>query len=276
MSDAQNDPPGGTARPIFEYRAAPTDGARADLIGLWEFNSAPRTGAVAFAPTGGSGATAAAAEDAPVWRVELPAGYEFAVSHLRAGEARLRASQKALTVAARGLAGAALAPGATATGDVSARVPAELATLFGMLKDAPGGVSFGLRDDAAESWAEISGQFVAFLERVRQMIAHYAWVETSMDRKLLCRTVVSWTGDMTTLWQASQPPSLLGLHRRALALALQSRDMLIRILIVVAKGAVLISTGSGVLALPLIWEYVQQIMAEVRGLDHLGDESGGT
>lgn len=260
------------ARPVFEYRGADSSGPT-DIVGLWSFSQAPRAGGASFAVSGAATTDIPADEDAPVWRVELPSDYGLALSHLLAGEAKLIASQNALAVVAKNLESSAASTAVTAATDTSSnRVTDDMETLLGLLKVEPHGVSFGLRDEMAGRWESTQQQFIVFIERARQMIAHYAWVETIVGGNLSGRTVVSWTGDMTTAWRADPTTTLLGLHRRSLALALKSREVLIRILIVVAKGAVLISSGVGVLALPLAWKYVQEAMAEITAWRQMANE----
>lgn len=250
---------GAGPRLLFDYRVADRGGA-ADLFGLWNFSPAPRA-AASFAVDGGAGVAEADNADSLVWRVELPPDYGLAVTQLLAGEERLSASERALTLAAEELAGAAASPWPAAASRYEGEA-AELDALLGLMKADRRAANFDLRYGLAESWESANQQFMEFLEGVQRMIVHYAFVETAVGGTLLSRTVVSWTGDAATVWRATPAAPLLALHERSLALALKSREALLRTFIVVAKGAAAISVG-GVLALPVVWRYVREVMGEM-------------
>jgi hypothetical protein len=255
---------------IFKYRPAATGGAeQTDPFGLWDFIPAPRAADISFALRG-DGAAAPAEADTSIWKVELPADYGLAVSQLRSGEERLLDSQRALTVAAQRLGNSSVSTAEAIAGEA---LTVHLKSLFGLLSDESRGVAFAPQAGLPEDWEEFNRQFIAFIERVRQTLTHYAWVETNVGGNLLSRTVVSWAGDMTTIWRATPTPTLVTLHRRSLALALKSREALIRSFIVIAKGAVLLSSGVGVLALPLVWKYVQEVMSELTAWRRIANET---
>ncbi|MCA1568398.1 MAG: hypothetical protein LC803_22670 [Acidobacteria bacterium] len=255
-------------RPVFEYRGA-AGAVRADPFGLWDFIPAPRMDGVSFALPGVE-AVAPDEADISLWKVELPTDYGLALSHLRSGEERLLDSQRALTVAAQRLGSS---PVSTAEAVAGEAVMADLKPLFGLLRGESRGVAFAPPAGLAGHWEEINGQFIAFIERARQTLTHYAWVETSVGGNLLSRTVVSWAGDMTTVWRATPATPQMALHRRSLALTLKSREALLRSFIVIAKGAVLLSSGVGVLALPLVWKYVQEMMSEITAWRRIANET---
>jgi hypothetical protein len=255
-------------RPVFEYRGA-GGAVQADPFGLWNFISAPRAADVSFALPGGD-AFAPNEADTSLWKIELPTDYGLALTHLRSGEERLLASQRALTVAAQRLGSSPVSTSEAFAGEAAM---AELKPLFGLLRGESRGVAFAPPAGLAGHWQEINRQFVAFVERVRQTLTHYAWVETSVGGNLLSRTVVSWAGDMKTVWRATPTTTQMALHRRSLALALKSREALLRSFIVIAKGAVLLSSGVGVLALPLVWKYVQEVMSELTAWRRMANET---
>ena len=99
-------------------------------------------------------------------------------------------------------------------------------------------------------------------------LAHYAAVETAVQGRLLGRTTVSWMGDMNTVWHAGLDPTSAVLHQRTLALALASRDTWMRMVVVVARGAIALSVllttpGGAILALPAAWKFVHQVLSEL-------------
>ncbi|HEX8502232.1 MAG TPA: hypothetical protein VF659_16735 [Pyrinomonadaceae bacterium] len=270
MGERQRERAGAAPRLVFDYRGA-ADGGTADLLGLWNFAAAPPPAAVSFAARGGAGAAGGGGDaDSAVWRVELPRDYGTAAAHLLAGEKSLSTSERALTLAAKELEGVAAARGAAPPARPDG---ADQDALFGMLKGGRRGASYGLQYGLAESWESVNRQFTEFVESVRRMIVHYAFVETSVGGELVCRTVISWGGDAATVWRAAPDAPLLALHKRSLALALKSREALLRTLVVVAKGAVLISAGGGVLALPVVWRYVREIMSEIAAWRRMANQT---
>jgi len=226
--------------------------------------------------------TAVATAEPPVWRANLPADPNLAAAHLDSAEASLDASRAALTTAADRIDALVEEREGQSTGlafDVSA-AGAELAQpereLLALLKDAEKGlpsvsgeaVSFGAGEDVGGGWRQATQQFQGFVDRLQQVVTHYAWVETHTQGQLLGRTTVGWTGDMDTAWQEGLDPAQAALHQRTLTLALASREMLIRTFVVVASGAarlsMLLSTPVGaILALPAAWKFINQVRDEI-------------
>lgn len=135
-------------------------------------------------------------------------------------------------------------------------------------------VSFGLGQDLGAELRKAIAGFQQFTQRIARLIAHFAWVETQVTGHLLARTVVSWTGDMNTLWEDYLEPQQVDLHRRSLTLAITSRAAMLRTFIATTQGAaklsVLLATpGGAVLALPAAWKYVNQILAELEEIRDL-------
>lgn len=245
MGDRLNARGAAAPRIVFDYRGAAGRGGAGALFGLWNFRPAPRV--ASFALKDSASVAEEAKAEAPVWGVELPPNYESALAYLRAAEESLSDSERGLEAAAAGLE---VIAAATARRDVN----------------------LGVRFGAGEGPEAVNRQFSEFIENVRRVITHYAFVETSVGGELLSRTIVSWAGDSATAWRATPSGPLLALHRRSLALALKSREALLRTLIVVAKAAALTSAG-GVLALPLMWKYVREVMSEVAAWERLANQT---
>jgi hypothetical protein len=88
-----------------------------------------------------------------------------------------------------------------------------------------------------------------------------------MQEDLLGQTTVSWSGDVNTVWRVGLSPEDVKLHQRTLALALQSRDTLLQILVMATQFAVKLSVllampGGAILALPAAWKFINQVLAE--------------
>ena len=128
-------------------------------------------------------------------------------------------------------------------------------------------MSFGLGEMLPGEWKEASQRIAAILEQVVRFVACYAFVETRVEEQLLGRTAVSWMGDVNTVWMGGLTSEEVLLHQRALALAIGSRDALLQTVLMAAqlavKLSVLLSTPGGVLlALPAVWRFIHQVLAE--------------
>lgn len=262
---------GGGPQGIFELRDGAAPGATADVLGLWTTVPAAPAG-VAF------GAGAEAAPEAPVWRANLPADPHQAAEDLERAEAALDTSRQALGAAeeriealvGRKSAGVAFGvPGAQVFAPEPGLAEPEQ-DLLALLREAETGqppVSYGL-GERVEGLREATQQFQDFIARARRIVVHYAWVETRVQGQLLGQTTVGWTGDMRTAWQEGLLLEQMTLHRRTLAVALASRETLIRTFTVVASGAAKLSLllsapGGAILALPAAWKFINQVRAEI-------------
>ena len=134
-------------------------------------------------------------------------------------------------------------------------------------------VSYGLfrrKDKEKEDEDQESHQqWLAFVERVQQTVAHYARIETALAGRDVGQTAVGWTGDFTTTWQPNVTLEMMRTHRQSVHLALDSRIALIRIVSVVATGAAGLAVkaaipGGQVLLLPAVWKFVRDVLAELR------------
>jgi hypothetical protein len=126
------------------------------------------------------------------------------------------------------------------------------------------------RDTLPEAWQHSMQQVQAFLQHIREVVTHYALVETAIAGQMVGRTTIGWAGDARTTWHPTLTPAQAALHWRTLDMALHSRLMLLRTFVVVSQGllkvAVLVSTGNVVLALPALWKFINTIIAEREAL----------
>jgi hypothetical protein len=146
----------------------------------------------------------------------------------------------------------------------------ELLSLIQPPFPASGEISFALGEQEGKL-EEATNQFQAAMQRMLRLVAHFAWVETQSQGALLGRTIVTWTGDMDTLWGAGLSSGQFELHERSLQAALASRNTLLRTWLVTSQAAIklsiLVSTpGGAILALPAAWRLVNQILAQARQL----------
>jgi hypothetical protein len=212
------------------------------------------------------------------WRLKLPADLETAVTQLAGAETQMQASETALAALPQRLdqllqqGQTALAPGLSFSAAVEeaglAQPEAELLQVLAELQD--GGqpeLSFAV-GEAPGNWQRANEHLQAVLQRLLGLVTYLARVETQIEDQFVGCTIVGWTGSMRTAWGTGFGPDHLALHRRSLALALASRQTLLRTLMIATQGAAKISAllaipGGQILALPVAWKYVNQVLAEV-------------
>jgi hypothetical protein len=133
-------------------------------------------------------------------------------------------------------------------------------------------VSFGLfGKEAIGEQLENLTQWQSFLDQVRNMVTHYARVETEVAGVLVGQTAVGWTGDFESTWTPGVALASMQLHHQSVHLALASRLALVRMVAVVATGAAgltltLSIPGGQLMALPAIWKFVRDVLAEISNL----------
>jgi hypothetical protein len=127
---------------------------------------------------------------------------------------------------------------------------------------SPSAVSFGGLD-AAVGAGDYRQQATAFIAQLQQAISAYMFVETTIDDRLLARTAVGWTGDYTTTWSTTPPPTRdhMQVHLRTVQLATSSRDALVLIVQETIRLLFLVSTPAGaLLAIPAAWQLINRIL----------------
>ncbi len=217
----------------------------------------------------------------PVWRIDLPADEELAVRQLQQALDQVQSSQAKLEalparfdqLAFQAKNASASAKGASTAGasfavPTAADADAELIAALAQILSAPakGEISFGLAEHISSGWEQVNEQFQAFADRLQRTLANLAWVETRQAGKLIGESVVGWSGDCDTVWDATVTPELMELHHRSLETALQSRITMLNTFTTAVQGAVkltvLLSTPGGViLALPTVWKYINQVLS---------------
>lgn len=236
----------------------------------WQFEPAQETVGVAF----GLGAS----DDIPVWRTELPADLDQASGQLDSGEAQIADTLAALNttperidglVRQAQLSGTAGVSFDTADLDTLAGPEADLLDMVQTVNSPSVGVSFAVGDERTSRIETAFHQFNEDMSRLLRLVANFAWVETEIGGELLARSVVSWTGDMDTSWAAGLKSEIYQLHKRSLGQALATRNIALHAITITAQSAlklsILLATpGGGLLALPMVWKYVKQIMADVQ------------
>lgn len=244
------------------------------LWGAWEIpaerGDGSPSGGIAFGPAEGDSEAGV-----PRWQVDLPADAELAEAQLKQSEQVMALSNQRLEEMPDRfdqLVSLAQKPrqvsfGVDLAGTAIGDPEVEALRLLGVLEPQTA-VSFGLLDVPRETWDQARSQFQNAIDRILRLVVYYAWVETRMAGHMLARTMVGWSGDVDTLWELNLTASQFNLHKRSLSLAITSRNTLIRTLVTATQGAVKLSAlittpGGAVLALPVAWKYVNQILSEV-------------
>lgn len=203
----------------------------------------------------------------PIWRANWSADARADLDGLADADARLRRASAALEIA-----GVRLDRHVRQSGTVYAvDTPAPEATLTALLQAATVAAEpvFAL-PDAASLWSRVVTDFTAVLATARRMCGYPAWVETSVAGQLFGRTVVTWTGEQVSVWQASPSNRDVFAHIRVLDLAIRTRATFLRMVAVVARAArvlTALATPLGpVLALPAAWKFVDEVVRELSWL----------
>lgn len=235
------------------------------LLSMWQALPAAESEAVSFGLPEESAGTASAS----LWRLDLPAGEdaERQLSHI---EAQAQASAAALDdLPARLEALAGLAQGGQAASfeaGAPSLAPAE-ADLLRFMDEMQGRAVTSFEAGEA-SWQQARQSFEQAAARLFRLISHQAWVETAQDGRLLGRSALGWSGDLETIYLPGTSPEQVSLHQRSLAAAVKSRHTVLRTFVFTAQGAaklaVIFSTPGGLLlALPAVWKFANQVLAEV-------------
>jgi hypothetical protein len=141
-------------------------------------------------------------------------------------------------------------------------------------KRATGEVSFGFVEDTSAAWEQAKAGFEGLVEQISREVLHFAWVETNVAQVLIARTTVGWSGDAQTAFITEIDDAQVGLHGRTLKMVTQTRSLRLRLFITIASGATKVSTliatpAGAVLALPAVYQYVMQIVAQVKQLQSI-------
>ncbi|MBP7692117.1 MAG: hypothetical protein KA764_09385 [Anaerolineales bacterium] len=236
-----------------------------DVLGLWALPADEVSFAVGAEPA------------ASLWQIDLAGAPEQAAQQLEAGLRQVAAAEGALDTARQRLDQLAAAnDGVSFAVGAETRPPeqAALAALEHLRVRAAGEISFAAPGEAAAAEREFAG----VLRRLTDAVRYFAVVETRLGGQLAARTSIAWSADADTLWPASTlaagplaagplAAGTLALHARSLRLALASRAALLRILLVTAQGAVRLAgtlalPGGALLALPVAWKFINQVLAE--------------
>jgi hypothetical protein len=235
--------------------------------------------------------------DGLTWRVTLPdAEVALDVVYARADVLRrgeddlaqaadelnaMLAGVASATGAERGLSGAvSYAFSVPAAEDFHPQKEALRKTLAGLaaLETSPltGAVAFNAVDTFADEmehkgFQEAHRRWLAFVEQVQQMTAHYARVETVIAGAPVGLTRVGWGGDFETFWVPGMPALSRETHRETVNLALASRIALLRVVSIITTSAaglilkaVALPPGGQVLLIPAARRFILDVMAVLR------------
>ena len=249
-------------------------GLPADPFGLWQ---APAPGGVVS-----FGLSEAGVVDSPpaaVWSLELaptlggPAALTLREQQVRAIDAGLTHAAERLdaVLANRQLLANRQRPGGLsfAVGEELPEPELFLAQALDALDPDGAAVSYGLREDLAAlariDWGVLRQRLQDLFDTVNRQLLHFVWVDSNLEGRLAARTVVAWSGDLSTCCRPGLTPEQVAAHQRSLTLALASRSANLRVVVSVAqmaaKIALAVTTPLGpVQALALAWEFVSSIV----------------
>ena len=241
-------------------------------FGSWQFESSKDMTGLSF------GMDTGAQEAVPVWRRDFSPHPETAEAELSASEALLQASLQELNAVPGRIDDLINQVQAESAGGVSFAVSsmealpepeAELLDLLDSINRPSLGVSFAVGGEDQSKIEQAFDQFSADMDHLLRLVTHFAWVETEIEGRLLGRSVVSWTGDLETNWAMDLQEEVYQLHKRSLKQALGTRNIALHAVTITAQSAaklavLLAAPGGALLALPVAWKFVKQILADVQ------------
>jgi hypothetical protein len=210
-----------------------------------------------------------------VWQVQLPAAPQEARAILASTAQALTAGQQNLARAQREMFGLG-GPAAPSFSALAPTPPDELAAQKNALKARLAefsAVAYSTRPGGDAQDRDLARQWERFVEHARQLIAHYARVQTRLGNSPVGLTTVNWTGDFETSWAAGADDDARQAHRQSVQLALDSRLATLRIVSVVTAGAAGLAVKAAVpggqwLLLPAVWKFVRDVMQALRQTDN--------
>ena len=131
----------------------------------------------------------------------------------------------------------------------------------------PDEISFGLLPfDLGARWDEMLARLRGLLEA----ITHAAAAESSVDSGVQARSVLSWTGDLTTVWSGRVSAQECRAHFAKLDAGLRYRARLILIVTAsLAAAATLCAAATSPLMAPAAYRSLTRLVSELQGLrDH--------
>ncbi|MEI6046532.1 MAG: hypothetical protein WCS37_19445 [Chloroflexota bacterium] len=201
----------------------------------------------------------------PCWRVRLPENLSAAEIGLNEGSQVLQLSRKAVPEASSRLAKFMQSGGRLQVGEPEL----ELARLVGDPSILSGEQSFGLGDLLKPRWEQVTQQFQGVVSQVCDLISGQSLIETRMGESRIGYSLLTRSGRLSTIWQSSLELAQVELHRRNLALTLQSRETLFWTFGVAVRGAIPLAQffmmpGGPLLALPAACRFIWQVQSEYR------------
>lgn len=258
-------------RPMFELSDPHLSGVEEGLFGPWEIVEVDDEGSF-DAPGGGPGA-----DEGQAWLVNLPRDQGSAERQFAAGEVRLEATKAALKTLPEQLdafvniyasskqvddelAFDVVAPAKPTLGPEEAALWDSLQALEReQVSDEDEDESF---DIAGVDLGETAEQAKALIEHLQKWLRHFARVETRRGDTLFGYTVVGWTGDFRTAWLADTSPGRKRMHARSLSMALAWRYQLLHTFLLTVETIIKLwaAVSMPILALPIIWSYINKIL----------------
>ena len=250
-------------------------------IGPWSRGPDPASGLVSFSASSTTPGVAASESvpDATRWCVNLDEDPVRALAVLDDGDRRLADSQARLDELPARLERVLAMASAPPAGEIAFSGPSPSSAESRLLADlaAMGGISgdAGMSDDASpdaaharDRWRDLAVRTRSAVEAILRLVTHAAWVETRMRGVTVARTTMSWMGDTHTQLTPLVTPRTAQLHARAVALAVRSRDTWGRLIAITMQmslrlAKVMARPDGLIAAMPLIWELVCIVLAEV-------------
>jgi hypothetical protein len=255
---------------VFQFSLPELEGA-VDELGLWKPVPPPRAAGDSYGSVSLSGGTPTAEvpSDLNYFRAGLPIDASQSERILTGLQDRLSASNWRMNqaqlrleafMALGGLPEVAYAlPGQA--------VPAAEIRLQGWMEAFAPGESFGSLPKLPPDWTKTVHDASNFFTKIQLLLTLGDLIESRRDDQRLGLTVVSLSGDFTTIWSTRSTRADLAVHQQVLGQAIAIRAAWFRLASLILGGAVKLAglfSTSFILAIPAAYQFFRQVLEQVR------------
>ncbi|MCG8418155.1 MAG: hypothetical protein MJE77_09465 [Proteobacteria bacterium] len=264
----------------FELNSGFFPGELASMaLGPWSNVSRSESGLVSFSSAADEDATV----EAPHWCVDLDGDLSQALAMLEAGDRSLLDTETRLVQISDRFDRTIEIARTSEAGQVSFSsevLPDSESRLLDDWNDAfaparHGEATENIPRAAAKSrWSEMAASARSAIEAVWRLVSQHSWVDTRLRGRLVASTFMTVSGDTRLTVGPQLTAETAFLHRRSFSLAVRTRDAWARLLTSVLQISARIARvaavpHSFVTALPIVWKFARNVLAEIDTLRQL-------
>ena len=123
--------------------------------------------------------------------------------------------------------------------------------------------------DTTVDYGALYEQCEVIFNRFRQLLIRHGRIETRISDNLVGLTKIDWNGDFETIWEDNTAPLSMRVHVKSIRLAVASRMAFLRILSIVAAGAIGLAIkasipGGQFILVPAVYKFVRDMLEEFK------------